>query len=198
MIPSKVESLYKCYWSDGQVPDDYPSLAEIRQNVQDSLKTLRQDHKRSLNPTPYKVSTHVLIQWCSFPISFLQEIERYKVSPNHLKDIKKKYYNLMFINLSWPRSLLKYHNKVASLYLIINASSFLKNFWISWKFRDLIFNPTIRKSNWFQLSELSLGFSIRIKIFVNWEMYFFAYIFFGKLVLIFKKWFNFAQIFNYF
>merc|ERR1739838_301266 len=55
VIPSKVESLYKCYWSDGQVPDDYPSLAEIRQNVQDSLKTLRQDHKRSLNPTPYKV-----------------------------------------------------------------------------------------------------------------------------------------------
>jgi len=55
VIPSKVESLYKCYWSDGQVPDDYPSLAEIRQNVQVSLKTLRQDHKRSLNPTPYKV-----------------------------------------------------------------------------------------------------------------------------------------------
>ena len=54
VIPSKVESIYKCYWSDGQVPD-YPSLAEIRQNVQDSLKTLRQDHKRSLNPTPYKV-----------------------------------------------------------------------------------------------------------------------------------------------
>ena len=51
VTPSKVESIYKCYWSDGQVPDDY----EIRQNVQDSLKTLRQDHKRSLNPTPYKV-----------------------------------------------------------------------------------------------------------------------------------------------
>jgi len=55
VIPSKVEPLYTCYWSDGQVPVDYPSLAEIRQNVQDSLKTLRQDHKRSLNPTPYKV-----------------------------------------------------------------------------------------------------------------------------------------------
>lgn len=55
VIPSKVEALYTCYWEDGHVPIDYPSLAEIRQNVQDSLKTLRQDHKRSLNPTPYKV-----------------------------------------------------------------------------------------------------------------------------------------------
>ena len=56
MIPSKVEALYTCWWENGQVPIDYPSLAEIRQNVQDSLKILRQDHKRSLNPTPYKVN----------------------------------------------------------------------------------------------------------------------------------------------
>jgi len=55
VIPSKVEPLYTCWWTDGHVPVDYPSLAEIRQSVQDSLKTLRQDHKRSLNPTPYKV-----------------------------------------------------------------------------------------------------------------------------------------------
>lgn len=55
VIPSKVEALYTCWWENGQVPIDYPSLAEIRQNVQDSLKILRQDHKRSLNPTPYKV-----------------------------------------------------------------------------------------------------------------------------------------------
>ena len=60
VIPSKVEPLYTCYWSDGQVPVDYPSLAEIRQNVQDSLKTLRQDHKRSLNPTPYKVLINLI------------------------------------------------------------------------------------------------------------------------------------------
>jgi hypothetical protein len=61
VIPSKVEPLYKIWWSDGHVPIDYPSLAEIRQNVQNSLKTLRQDHKRSLNPTPYKVSSSCLI-----------------------------------------------------------------------------------------------------------------------------------------
>ena len=48
-------------------PVDYPSLAEIRQSVQDSLKTLRQDHKRSLNPTPYKVC----IVYCIVLVFFL-------------------------------------------------------------------------------------------------------------------------------
>ena len=55
VIPSQVQSLYTCWWENGQVTQPYPSLAAIRDNVQDSLKTLRQDHKRSLNPTPYKV-----------------------------------------------------------------------------------------------------------------------------------------------
>ena len=56
MIPSQVQPLYTCWWEKGQVTKPYPSLAAIRDNVQDSLKTLRQDHKRSLNPTPYKVT----------------------------------------------------------------------------------------------------------------------------------------------
>lgn len=57
MIPSKVENLYKCWWRDGKLAgeDNYPTMDEIRQTVQDNLRTLRQDHKRSLNPTPYKV-----------------------------------------------------------------------------------------------------------------------------------------------
>merc|ERR1719419_1363031 len=55
VIPSKVQPLYTCWWERGQVTRPYPSLAQIRDNVQESLKTLRQDHKRSLNPTPYKV-----------------------------------------------------------------------------------------------------------------------------------------------
>jgi nicotinate phosphoribosyltransferase len=56
VIPSKVEPLYTCWWEDGKVAADCPTLLEIRENVQRSLMTLRQDHKRSLNPTPYKVT----------------------------------------------------------------------------------------------------------------------------------------------
>ncbi len=55
VIPSKVEDLYHCWWRDGQICEAYPTMDEIRQTVQNSLMTLRQDHKRSLNPTPYKV-----------------------------------------------------------------------------------------------------------------------------------------------
>ena len=58
VIPSKVEPLYTCWWENGKVTRDFPTLQQIRDNVQVSLKTLRQDHKRSLNPTPYKV--HIL------------------------------------------------------------------------------------------------------------------------------------------
>ena len=55
VIPAKVESIYMIWWENGKVPIDIPSLSEIRERVQSSLQTLRQDHKRSLNPTPYKV-----------------------------------------------------------------------------------------------------------------------------------------------
>jgi nicotinate phosphoribosyltransferase len=55
VIPSKVEPLYTCWWENGRVRSECPTLLQIRENVQRSLKTLRQDHKRSLNPTPYKV-----------------------------------------------------------------------------------------------------------------------------------------------
>jgi nicotinate phosphoribosyltransferase len=55
VIPAKVESIYMVWWENGKVTIDIPSLTEIRERVQSSLQTLRQDHKRSLNPTPYKV-----------------------------------------------------------------------------------------------------------------------------------------------
>lgn len=44
------------YWSDGEICETLPSLLEIKHKVQESLKSLRQDHKRNLNPTPYKVN----------------------------------------------------------------------------------------------------------------------------------------------
>ncbi|CAH2102402.1 unnamed protein product [Euphydryas editha] len=56
VIPSKVEHLYKVYWNEGRICTAPKPLAEVRDRVQSSLKTLRQDIKRSLNPTPYKVA----------------------------------------------------------------------------------------------------------------------------------------------
>ncbi|XP_050097104.1 nicotinate phosphoribosyltransferase isoform X3 [Anopheles aquasalis] len=56
VIPTQVEPLYRVYWTEGRVAQVLPSLEEVRERVQVSLKTLRQDHKRTLNPTPYKVA----------------------------------------------------------------------------------------------------------------------------------------------
>ncbi|KAL0851072.1 hypothetical protein ABMA28_006954 [Loxostege sticticalis] len=56
VIPSKVEHLYKVYWKDGRVCIQPKPLLEVRERVQSSLRTLRQDIKRNLNPTPYKVA----------------------------------------------------------------------------------------------------------------------------------------------
>ncbi|XP_046382958.1 nicotinate phosphoribosyltransferase isoform X4 [Ischnura elegans] len=56
VIPTRVEPLLKVYWENGQIVRELPDLDEVRHRVQTSLKTLRQDHKRNLNPTPYKVA----------------------------------------------------------------------------------------------------------------------------------------------
>lgn len=56
VIPSRVEPLYKVYWQKGKICRHLPGLEEIREKVQTSLGSLRNDHKRNLNPTPYKVS----------------------------------------------------------------------------------------------------------------------------------------------
>jgi len=54
--PYKVEELYTLVWKDGKRVGEQRSLESIRQYAQESLRALRPDHKRSLNPTPYKVS----------------------------------------------------------------------------------------------------------------------------------------------
>ncbi|XP_022339087.2 nicotinate phosphoribosyltransferase-like isoform X1 [Crassostrea virginica] len=56
VIPAKVELLHKCYWDMGKVVQPLPSLCELRTKAMNSLQTIRIDHKRALNPTPYKVS----------------------------------------------------------------------------------------------------------------------------------------------
>ncbi|XP_065313095.1 nicotinate phosphoribosyltransferase-like isoform X4 [Gordionus sp. m RMFG-2023] len=54
--PTRVESLLKLYWKDGELQIPLPSIEDVRKLVKENLSTLRQDHKRHLNPTPYKVS----------------------------------------------------------------------------------------------------------------------------------------------
>ncbi|XP_014474539.1 PREDICTED: nicotinate phosphoribosyltransferase isoform X2 [Dinoponera quadriceps] len=56
VTPSRVEALHKVYWKNGELCQPLPTLQEIRNRVQESLNTLRNDHKRNLNPTPYKVA----------------------------------------------------------------------------------------------------------------------------------------------
>ena len=50
-----MEDLYHVVWEDGQSLSK-GNLETARQNAQESLKILRPDHRRCLNPTPYKVS----------------------------------------------------------------------------------------------------------------------------------------------
>uniref|UniRef100_A0A915BS49 Nicotinate phosphoribosyltransferase n=1 Tax=Parascaris univalens TaxID=6257 RepID=A0A915BS49_PARUN len=56
VIAKKVEDLQLPFWGDGQILQPLPSLLEMRKHVNESLDHLRKDHRRLLNPTPYKVS----------------------------------------------------------------------------------------------------------------------------------------------
>lgn len=59
VIPSKVESLLSLCWNHGHICQDLPTLQEIKERVKNSLKILRPDIKRNLNPTPFKVTVMV-------------------------------------------------------------------------------------------------------------------------------------------
>ena len=56
MIPSRVERLQECFWADGRIQQKLPTLLEMKERINSSIASLRDDHLRSLNPTPYKVS----------------------------------------------------------------------------------------------------------------------------------------------
>ena len=56
VTPMRVEALHGCVWREGRRVGPDPGLGEVRSRVQESLRTLRPDHARSLNPCPYKVS----------------------------------------------------------------------------------------------------------------------------------------------
>jgi len=56
VVPSAIQPLYKVYWANGRIMQRLPDLKEVREHVKESLRTIRPDIKRNLNPTPYKVS----------------------------------------------------------------------------------------------------------------------------------------------
>lgn len=56
VTPTRVDALYNVYWKDGAICRGFPNLQRVRENVFNSLRALRPDIKRYLNPTPYKVA----------------------------------------------------------------------------------------------------------------------------------------------
>ncbi|XP_050313425.1 nicotinate phosphoribosyltransferase-like [Anthonomus grandis grandis] len=56
VTPSKVEKLLVLQFDQGRICHASENLQEVRETVEKSLKILRPDIKRNLNPTPYKVS----------------------------------------------------------------------------------------------------------------------------------------------
>jgi nicotinate phosphoribosyltransferase len=57
LTPTKVENLMVPFWENGRlVEENMDSINVVRSRVKDQLFHLRNDHKRVLNPTPYKVT----------------------------------------------------------------------------------------------------------------------------------------------
>ncbi|RCN28330.1 putative nicotinate phosphoribosyltransferase [Ancylostoma caninum] len=83
VVASKVESLHQVFWTDGAIAQELPSINAIRDRVSQSLRTLRKDHRRSLNPTPYKVSfllfVSILVRAC---LEFHISVNRTKTGEN--------------------------------------------------------------------------------------------------------------------
>ncbi len=55
VTPSRVQPLHRLLW-DGQNAAPIPSAMEIREKNMEDVYNLREDHRRVVNPTPYKVS----------------------------------------------------------------------------------------------------------------------------------------------
>eukprot|EP00033_Pygsuia_biforma_P000664 GCRY01000781.1.p1 GENE.GCRY01000781.1~~GCRY01000781.1.p1 ORF type:complete len:550 (+),score=120.08 GCRY01000781.1:121-1770(+) len=55
VVPTTVVPLLQLVW-DGKFTSKFPTLAEIREYIQEQIFKLRSDHLRPINPTPYKLS----------------------------------------------------------------------------------------------------------------------------------------------
>merc|ERR1719419_1016409 len=56
VIPHRVENLHTLVWSQGRKVISECDFLAVKKRVWINMKTVRPDHARSLNPTPYKVS----------------------------------------------------------------------------------------------------------------------------------------------
>ncbi|GKT16350.1 Nicotinate phosphoribosyltransferase [Aduncisulcus paluster] len=59
VCPTEIVKLVSPYWIKGEFVKKMPTLAELKSYVASNIKLIREDHKRPLNPTPYKVSVSV-------------------------------------------------------------------------------------------------------------------------------------------
>lgn len=56
LSPSRVECLLVPFWDNGElVKENMDPIDKVKERVKNQLTHLRTDHKRMLNPTPYKV-----------------------------------------------------------------------------------------------------------------------------------------------
>lgn len=74
VIPSRVEKLLNLYWEEGQICQELPTLQQIKERVQTTLKTLRPDIKRNLNPTPFKVIVYICKYYFNYFYTFLYRL----------------------------------------------------------------------------------------------------------------------------
>lgn len=56
LSPDRVESLLVPFWLDGKMcTENIDTIEQVKERVKSQLSSLRNDFKRILNPTPYKV-----------------------------------------------------------------------------------------------------------------------------------------------
>ena len=78
MSPSKVEPLLVPYWLDGKLcVENLETIEEVKNRAVEQLLSLRDDFKRILNPTPYKVlNMSIFIIFCkSYFILFKNRLQ---------------------------------------------------------------------------------------------------------------------------
>ena len=77
VIPSEVQPLHRLYW-DGRPAGTIPPLEQSRKYTRNQLETMRPDHLRFTNPTPYKVSLSDKM------FSFMHELWSKEIPPGEL------------------------------------------------------------------------------------------------------------------